>query len=168
MPAIERKQWTPFSRRNCKFHTMYLLKPKIFATRWEILDLNQRNAPFWMQRLIAVAWNQLLRKNPDVRLGCDDDDIDRIKGHRFFRKIDWKAVEARQVSPPIIPILVCALLFLTCKLLLSLTIIIIRPTRNWLRTLIASLRRSYLLSLLLTPPAHLAQATPPSSKDLAM
>lgn len=45
-----------------------------------------------------------MRKNPDVRLGSGEDDIDRIKGHRFFRKIDWKAMEARQGTPPIVPI----------------------------------------------------------------
>lgn len=39
-------------------------------------------------------------------MGSNDNDIERIKKHRFFRKIDWKAIEARKVAPPIIPILV--------------------------------------------------------------
>jgi len=83
---------TPFNAGNRKKTMDAILKKKL-------------QVPYYVSSEAKDLCNKLLRKNPDVRLGCDDDDIDRIKGHRFFRKIDWKAVEARQVSPPIIPIL---------------------------------------------------------------
>jgi hypothetical protein len=28
-----------------------------------------------------------------------------MKNHRFFRKIDWKKLEARELAPPIVPII---------------------------------------------------------------
>ena len=31
-------------------------------------------------------------------------DLQTIKKHRFFRKIDWKALEKRQLDPPITPV----------------------------------------------------------------
>ena len=48
---------------------------------------------------------RLLRKDPAKRLGYHmQKDIKTIKGHRFFRKIDWKALENRELEPPIKPI----------------------------------------------------------------
>lgn len=32
-------------------------------------------------------------------------DLQTMKGHRFFRKIDWKKLEAREVEPPIQPMI---------------------------------------------------------------
>ena len=49
---------------------------------------------------------RLLRKDPAKRLGYHmQKDIKTIKGHRFFRKIDWKALEKRELEPPIKPII---------------------------------------------------------------
>lgn len=31
-------------------------------------------------------------------------DLATIKAHRFFRKIDWAALERREVTPPIVPL----------------------------------------------------------------
>ncbi len=48
---------------------------------------------------------RLLRKKPKERLGARmPKDLQLIKGHRFFRKIDWKKLEKRQVEPPFKPI----------------------------------------------------------------
>ncbi|MCJ1361074.1 serine/threonine protein kinase psk1 [Acarospora aff. strigata] len=48
---------------------------------------------------------RLLRKDPAKRLGgCMPRDLKTIKGHRFFRKIDWRALERREVEPPIRPL----------------------------------------------------------------
>ncbi|KAF3491511.1 uncharacterized protein GIQ15_01028 [Arthroderma uncinatum] len=48
---------------------------------------------------------RLLRKEPQKRLGYyTSKDIRTIKSHRFFRKIDWKALEKRAVEPPIKPV----------------------------------------------------------------
>lgn len=48
---------------------------------------------------------RLLRKDPHKRLGYHmPKDLQTIKQHRFFRKIDWKALEAREIDPPIRPL----------------------------------------------------------------
>lgn len=48
---------------------------------------------------------RLLRKDPTKRLGYHmAKDLQTIKKHRFFRKIDWAALERREVDPPIIPV----------------------------------------------------------------
>jgi serine/threonine protein kinase len=49
--------------------------------------------------------NRLLRKEPSKRLGVKKDDIAVIKKHRFFRKIDWKKLENRELEPPIRPLI---------------------------------------------------------------
>lgn len=49
---------------------------------------------------------RLLRKEPSKRLGCHmPKDLQTIKQHRFFRKIDWKALERRELEPPIKPVI---------------------------------------------------------------
>ncbi|PNS15802.1 hypothetical protein CAC42_4254 [Sphaceloma murrayae] len=49
---------------------------------------------------------RLLRKEPHKRLGYHiSKDIQTIKKHRFFRKIDWKMLEKREVTPPIQPLI---------------------------------------------------------------
>ena len=48
---------------------------------------------------------RLLRKEPAKRLGGTmPRDLGLIKKHRFFRRIDWKLLEARELEPPIRPI----------------------------------------------------------------
>lgn len=48
---------------------------------------------------------RLLRKDPHKRLGYHmPKDLQTIKAHRFFRKIDWKALERRELEPPINPV----------------------------------------------------------------
>lgn len=44
---------------------------------------------------------RLLQKNPKKRLV----DPEQIKKHRFFRKIDWKKLAARELTPPIQPLI---------------------------------------------------------------
>ena len=49
---------------------------------------------------------RLLRKDPKKRLGANmAKDLQTIKKHRFFRKIDWKALEKRELEPPIKPLI---------------------------------------------------------------
>jgi serine/threonine protein kinase len=48
---------------------------------------------------------RLLRKDPAKRLGYHmPKDLQTIKKHRFFRKIDWAALERRELDPPIKPV----------------------------------------------------------------
>lgn len=49
---------------------------------------------------------RLLRKEPSKRLGGNrHKDMKIIKGHRFFRKIDWKKLERRELEAPIQPVI---------------------------------------------------------------
>jgi len=48
---------------------------------------------------------RLMRKEPSKRLGYHmPKDLQTIKKHRFFRKIDWKALESRETPAPISPV----------------------------------------------------------------
>lgn len=48
---------------------------------------------------------RLMRKEPSKRLGYHTPkDLQTIKKHRFFRKIDWKALDRRETTPPISPV----------------------------------------------------------------
>ena len=54
--------------------------------------------------------SQYLTKNPARRLGCQPGIGERqIKGHAFFRPIDWAALEDRKIKPPFTPRLVSKL-----------------------------------------------------------
>ena len=49
---------------------------------------------------------RLLRKEPGKRIGgTSAKDVKALKAHRFFRKIDWKKLERREVEPPIQPVI---------------------------------------------------------------
>ena len=49
---------------------------------------------------------RLLRKEPGKRLGGrNSKDLKALKSHRFFRKIDWKKLERRELEPPIKPVI---------------------------------------------------------------
>ena len=48
---------------------------------------------------------RLLRKDPAKRLGANmPRDLEILRGHRVFRTINWKKLEARQLTPPIQPL----------------------------------------------------------------
>ena len=48
---------------------------------------------------------RLLRREPRRRLGANmPKDLAIIKAHRFFRRVDWAALERREPAPPIQPI----------------------------------------------------------------
>lgn len=62
--------------------------------------------PFFLSNDARDLLTRLLRKDPRKRLGsCMPKDMDIIKTHRFFRKIDWKKLELREIDPPIKPII---------------------------------------------------------------
>ncbi|KAI4175344.1 MAG: hypothetical protein LQ343_001719 [Gyalolechia ehrenbergii] len=61
--------------------------------------------PFFMSGDAKDLLTRLLRKKPKERLGARmPKDLQLMKGHRFFRKIDWTSLEKRQVEPPFRPI----------------------------------------------------------------
>ncbi|KAH8556170.1 kinase-like domain-containing protein [Umbelopsis sp. PMI_123] len=83
----------PFGGNNRKKTMENILKKKL-------------NLPYYMTPDAKDILNRLLRKNPNVRLGGGDKGVNAIKKHRFFRKIDWKALQRREVEPPIVPVIV--------------------------------------------------------------
>ncbi|OJJ51474.1 hypothetical protein ASPZODRAFT_391598 [Penicilliopsis zonata CBS 506.65] len=61
--------------------------------------------PYYLGPDAKDLLTRLLRKEPSKRLGYHmPKDLQTIKQHRFFRKIDWKALERRELTPPIQPV----------------------------------------------------------------
>jgi serine/threonine protein kinase len=61
--------------------------------------------PYYLGPDAKDLLTRLLRKEPSKRLGYHmPKDLQTIKSHRFFRKIDWRALERRALAPPIIPV----------------------------------------------------------------
>ena len=50
--------------------------------------------------------HQLLRKNPERRLGASERDADDVKKQTFFSGVDWEELLARRVRPPFVPTIV--------------------------------------------------------------
>ncbi|KAF5923582.1 hypothetical protein HPG69_010977 [Diceros bicornis minor] len=46
---------------------------------------------------------ELLRRNPERRLGAGEKDAEDVKKHPFFRLIDWSALMDKKVKPPFVP-----------------------------------------------------------------
>jgi serine/threonine protein kinase len=62
--------------------------------------------PYFLSADAKDLLTRFLRKEPKKRLGfCMPRDLQLIKSHRFFRKIDWKKLERRELEPPIKPLI---------------------------------------------------------------
>jgi serine/threonine protein kinase len=62
--------------------------------------------PYYLSADAKDLLTRLLRKEPKKRLGFNmPKDLQTIRNHRFFRKINWKKLEARELEPPIIPLI---------------------------------------------------------------
>jgi len=63
--------------------------------------------PYYLGPDAKDLLTRLLRKEPKKRLGANmPKDMQTIKKHRFFRKIDWKKLEKRHVEPPFKPLII--------------------------------------------------------------
>ena len=61
--------------------------------------------PYFLSPDAKDLLTRFLRKEPGKRLGANGTkDLVTIKKHRFFRKIDWKRLERRELEPPIRPL----------------------------------------------------------------
>lgn len=62
--------------------------------------------PYYLSPDAKDLITRLLRKEPTKRLGSNmPKDVQTIKKHRFFRRIDWKLLAQRGIEPPIQPII---------------------------------------------------------------
>lgn len=62
--------------------------------------------PYYLSADAKDLLTRLLRKEPKKRLGFNmSKDLQTLKKHRFFRKIDWQKLEARELEPPIQPLI---------------------------------------------------------------
>ena len=62
--------------------------------------------PYFVSADAKDLLTRLLRKEPRKRLGaCMPKDMQIIKNHRFFRKIQWTELERRELEPPIKPLI---------------------------------------------------------------
>ncbi|CAM1506973.1 Fc.00g066140.m01.CDS01 [Cosmosporella sp. VM-42] len=62
--------------------------------------------PYFLSPDAKDLLTRLLRKDPKKRLGANmPKDLQTMKKHRFFRKIDWKKLAARELEPPIQPMI---------------------------------------------------------------
>lgn len=62
--------------------------------------------PYYLSPDAKDLLTRFLRKEPAKRLGSHmPRDLQTIKNHRFFRKIDWKKMAAREMEPPIQPLI---------------------------------------------------------------
>lgn len=62
--------------------------------------------PYYLSQDAKDLLTRFLRKDPKKRLGYHmPKDMGTIRAHRFFRKLDWKKLAAREVLPPIVPLI---------------------------------------------------------------
>ena len=84
---------TPFAANNDQKIREKIVKSKL-------------SLPFFFGPDARDLFTRLLRKEPKKRLGaCMPKDMKTIKNHRFFRKIDWKKLDKRELEPPIKPLI---------------------------------------------------------------
>ena len=57
-------------------------------------------------RLQLIFFAQLLRKNPDRRLGASERDAEDVKKQAFFRNVSWDELLMRKIKPPFVPTVV--------------------------------------------------------------
>ncbi|USW55049.1 Putative serine/threonine-protein kinase, active [Septoria linicola] len=61
--------------------------------------------PYYLGPDAKDILTRLLRKEPHKRLGgTTAKGVKELKAHRFFKKIDWKQLERREMEPPIQPV----------------------------------------------------------------
>lgn len=111
----EESDWGPGYGKACDWWSLGAMacdlmtgKPPFGGGNWTKIQQNimhqKLSLPYFLSPDAKDLLTRLLRKEPRKRLGVGPNDINIIKKHRFFRKIDWKKLEARELEPPIQPL----------------------------------------------------------------
>lgn len=66
----------------------------------EQVQVNRENQYGWSDEGVDFI-NRLIKKKPEERLGFNG--MGEVKYHSFFKNIDWKLLEKRQLQSPFIP-----------------------------------------------------------------
>ena len=65
--------------------------------------IEQIEFPRHVTKTAITIIRKFCRENPTERLGYQKDGIQDIKKHRWYQGFDWEGLEARTLSPPIVP-----------------------------------------------------------------
>lgn len=92
----------------CVIYDMMSGKPPFTGNSHKaILDKiikNKLAVPFYFSMDAKDLVTKLLNKNPAKRMAVDDK-WTQFQQHRFFRKVDWKALESQTAIPPVQPVI---------------------------------------------------------------
>lgn len=84
-------------------------KPPFGGNNWTKIQQNiltqKLKLPYYLSPDAKDLLTRLLRKEPSKRLGAGRNDVEMMKKHRFFKKIDWKLLERKELEPPIKPVI---------------------------------------------------------------
>ncbi len=111
----DESDWGPGYGKSCDWWSLGAMacdlmtgKPPFGGGNWTKIQQNimhqKLSLPYFLSPDAKDLLTRLLRKEPKKRLGVGPNDINTIKRHRFFKKIDWKKLEARELEPPIRPL----------------------------------------------------------------
>ncbi|KAK0897153.1 hypothetical protein LTR02_010859 [Friedmanniomyces endolithicus] len=91
-------------RANSILGTIEYMAPEVIQGQG--YDFAKLQLPYFLGPDAKDLLTRLLRKDPGKRLGgTNTKDLKTLKAHRFFRRIDWKKLERREVEPPIQPVI---------------------------------------------------------------
>ena len=65
--------------------------------------IEQIEFPRHVTKTAITIIRKFCRENPTERLGYQKDGIQDIKKHRWYQGFDWEGLEARTLSPPLVP-----------------------------------------------------------------
>jgi hypothetical protein len=68
--------------------------------------MHLRNFDWDRNKNSILSTFQLLRKNPDRRLGASEKDAEDVKKQAFFRNVSWDDLLMRKIKPPFVPTIV--------------------------------------------------------------
>eukprot|EP01017_Pseudomicrothorax_dubius_P040911 TRINITY_DN6491_c0_g1_i4.p1 TRINITY_DN6491_c0_g1~~TRINITY_DN6491_c0_g1_i4.p1 ORF type:complete len:351 (-),score=64.92 TRINITY_DN6491_c0_g1_i4:115-1167(-) len=92
----------------CLLYEVLVGYPPFYAkTREEVfhqIQFGSVKIPGFVSANAANLIQSLLKRDPDFRLGSNDD-VDDLKQHSWFSDVDWDAMLRREIPPPFIPVL---------------------------------------------------------------